>query len=70
MGRAKSVQTGPIAKSITALALQTNMAIAALALQINRDGDEIWKDLRGQLDRIIGFRDDPLTLCGEMRDDV
>ena len=70
MGCEKSMRTGPIAKSITALAHQTNMAIAALALRMNRGKDEIWKDLRGRLDHTIGFRDAPLTLCGDMRDDV
>ena len=70
VGREKSVQTDPVAKSITALAIQTNMAIAALAPKVNMDVGQIWKNLQGQLNRIIGLRDDPLTFCGDVRDDL
>jgi hypothetical protein len=54
-----------MAKSMDALALQTNMVIEALAVQMNRGRDEIWKDLREWLDCVIDLRYDPPTLCAE-----
>jgi hypothetical protein len=60
--------TGPVAKSMNALALQIEMSIGAFALEMNRDRDIIWKDLREGLDRIIGLRyDPPPTSCADVR---